>query len=122
MEAVTSFTGGNEARFEFGENWTRFLQFIDDPRIEAAKDSLASNLGDLNRKSFLDAGSGSGLFSLAARRLGAQVHSFEFDTKAVACTRELKRRYSPEDPDWVIERGDVLDKAYLATLGQFDVV
>src|SRR5207244_11013595 len=89
-----------------------------------AEDSLREMLGvsDLPGKSFLDIGSGSGLFSLAARRLGATVHAFDYDPQSVACTRELKRRYCPEDPHWSIEQGSVLDCVYLARLGQFDVV
>lgn len=73
-------------------------------------------------KSFLDIGCGSGLFSLAARRLGARVHSFDFDPQSVACADELQRRYAAEDDDWKIERGSVLDINYLASLGQFDIV
>lgn len=34
---------------------------------------------------------------------------------------ELKRRYFPDDPDW-IEEASVLDKGYLVRLGIFDVV
>lgn len=71
---------------------------------------------------FLDAGSGSGLFSLAARALGASVHSFDFDADSVACTRELRRRYYTDDPDWVVEQGSVLDADYLAGLGTYDIV
>ncbi len=71
---------------------------------------------------FLDAGSGSGLFSLAARRLGATVHSFDYDPQSVACTHELKRRYFPGDAAWMVEQGSVLDQDYLDHLGQFDIV
>jgi 2-polyprenyl-3-methyl-5-hydroxy-6-metoxy-1,4-benzoquinol methylase len=111
-------------RFEFGANWARFLRLIDPSRIELAQDSLKSMLGmgDLTGRTFLDAGSGSGLFSLAARRLGARVHSFDYDPQSVACTRELKRRYFAEDPRWVVESGSVLDRDYLQSLGRFDVV
>jgi 2-polyprenyl-6-hydroxyphenyl methylase/3-demethylubiquinone-9 3-methyltransferase len=73
-------------------------------------------------KRFLDAGCGSGLFSLAARRLGAVVHSFDYDPKSVACTAELKRRYFPEDVLWTVEEASVLDPDYSASLGAFDVV
>jgi len=73
-------------------------------------------------KTFLDAGSGSGLFSLAARRLGATVHSFDYDPQSVACTAELRRRYFPDDPGWSVEQGSVLDSEYLSSLGTFNVV
>jgi len=111
-------------RFEFGANWAKFLNVLNDERITLAEQSLRTMLGvnDLQGRRFLDIGSGSGLFSLAARRLGATVHSFDYDPESVACTRELKRRYFPEDPQWTIEEGSVLDRDYLTRLGQFDVV
>jgi 2-polyprenyl-6-hydroxyphenyl methylase/3-demethylubiquinone-9 3-methyltransferase len=71
---------------------------------------------------FLDVGCGSGLFSLVARRLGATVHSFDYDPQSVACAEELRHRYFAGDTKWVIERGSVLDQKYLASLGQFDIV
>lgn len=111
-------------RFEFGVNWSQFLNVLNDDRIYMACASLKRMLGvdNLCGKSFLDIGSGSGLFSLAARRLGATVYSFDYDPKSVACTAELKRRYYPEDKNWVIEEGSVLDLDFLLPLGQFDVV
>ncbi len=77
---------------------------------------------NLEGGSFLDAGSGSGLFSLAARRLGARVHSFDFDPRSAACTAELRRRYFPDDAAWTVDTASVLDLSYLERLGQFDVV
>ncbi len=111
-------------RFKFGENWSRFLKVLNDERIFEAEKSLKQMLGveDLEGKSFLDIGSGSGLFSLAARRLGAHVHSFDYDPQSVASTRELKRRYFPEDSEWTVEEGSVLDRDYLESLGKFDIV
>jgi 2-polyprenyl-6-hydroxyphenyl methylase/3-demethylubiquinone-9 3-methyltransferase len=112
------------ARFAFGKNWARFLTLVNEDRIQLAEASLRSLLGvaTLEGRSFLDVGSGSGLFSLAARRLGARVHSFDYDQDSVACTAELKRRYFPGDPSWTVERGSALDAAYMASLGSFDVV
>jgi len=80
-------------RFGFGENWMRFLSVLDDNRIEEAKVSLKRmlNAETLEGKTFLDVGSGSGLFSLAAKMLGAKVYSFDYDPQSVACTAELKR-------------------------------
>ncbi len=97
---------------------------LDDGRIFEAEKSLKQMLeaGDLTGKSILDIGSGSGLFSLAARRLGARVHSFDYDAQSVACTAELKRRYFLDDDSWVVEQGSVLDVEYLRSLGQFDIV
>ncbi|HJU88874.1 MAG TPA: class I SAM-dependent methyltransferase [Gemmatimonadaceae bacterium] len=111
-------------RFEFGKNWSRFLEHLDDSRIAEAERSLRDMLevDDLEGKTLLDIGSGSGLFSLAARRLGARVHSFDYDTASVACTTELRRRYFPDDSEWRVEQGSVLDAAYLASLGTFDIV
>ncbi len=111
-------------RFTFGENWAAFLEHLDDERIATASASLRDMLGglDLGGRTFLDIGSGSGLFSLAARRLGARVTSFDYDPASVACTTELRRRYFPDDPDWRVEQGSALDEAYVRSLGRFDVV
>jgi 2-polyprenyl-6-hydroxyphenyl methylase/3-demethylubiquinone-9 3-methyltransferase len=111
-------------RFEFGKNWLRFLSVLNQERISEAERSLKDMLGvdHLDGKSFLDIGSGSGLFSLAARRLSARVHSFDYDPESVECTQELKRRYFPHDSNWTIEQGDVLNVDYVKSLGQFDVV
>jgi 2-polyprenyl-6-hydroxyphenyl methylase/3-demethylubiquinone-9 3-methyltransferase len=56
-------------------------------------------------------------------RLGAsRVFSFDRDAVSVECARELKRRYYPDDHRWEITRGDVLDRAFLHSLGQWDIV
>ena len=111
-------------RFQFGANWRRFLRLLDERRIAVAEASLRSMLEveHLEGQTFLDAGSGSGLFSLAARRLGAKVTSFDFDPQSVACTAELRRRYFPDDRNWDVREGSVLDETFVAGLGKFDVV
>jgi len=97
---------------------------LDEDRILEAENSLKQMLDveNLRDKSFLDIGSGSGLFSLAARRLGGKVRSFDYDPLCVACTEELKRRYFPGDSNWIIDQGDVLDVVYLSTLERYNIV
>lgn len=116
--------GDRTVRFDFGENWKQYLGGLTEEHIHQAERSLSTSLGleTLHSQTFLDVGSGSGLFSLAARRLGARVHSFDYNPRSVACTAELKERYFACSSDWTIERGSVLDKDYMASLGTFDVV
>jgi 2-polyprenyl-6-hydroxyphenyl methylase/3-demethylubiquinone-9 3-methyltransferase len=125
MEMTRQQIAQTDRRFQFGENWRRFLSVLNDERIAEAEKSLVEMLAvdSLRGLSFLDMGSGSGLFSLAARRLGAaRVYSFDYDPQSVACAQELKRRYFNNDADWTIEQGSVLDTDYIKRLGQFDVV
>lgn len=140
-------------RFAFGRNWKSFVDLVDEGRVRSAIDSLRETLGveDLTGRTFLDVGCGSGLFSLAAHRLGARVHSFDFDAEAVESAVRLRHAFVPDasgtiergsidasgtierEPisaigrkpigaSWTIERGSILDDGYLARLGSFDVV
>ena len=120
----TSKPKTKEVRFAFGKNWQQYLLNLSERNIVTAEDTLKNMLSvdSLENKRFLDIGSGSGLFSLAARRLGAIVHSFDFDPDSVACTTELKRRYFQDDVKWTVESGSVLNLAYLRSLGDFDIV
>ncbi len=111
-------------RFSFGENWARFLKTLDNERIEEAISSLCQMLevNDLKGKRFLDIGSGSGLFSLAARKLGAIVESFDYDPQSVACTNYLRDIYFPDDPEWLVRQGSVLDRDFMNGLEKADIV
>lgn len=111
-------------RFEFGKNWKNFLDNLTDERIKEAEKSLCEWLGveNLQRKSFLDIGSGSGLFSLAARNLGATVFSFDYDENSVACTEYLKEQFYPNDEKWTVEKGDILNLEYLSQFNKYDIV
>ncbi len=113
-------------RFEFGKNWRSFLDSLTDERIAIAECSLQDALGlsrsDLIGKTFLDIGAGSGLFSLAARRMGARVCSFDYDPASVACTLDLRSKYFPDESEWTIREGSALDEVFLESLGTFDVV
>jgi len=109
-------------RFAFGKNWANFLSAVNEEHIAEATARLSEALGNLKGKSFLDVGSGSGIHSLAAVRLGAsRVHSFDYDLQSVACTREMKTRFAPCS-HWSVEQGSILDENYVRSLGRFDVV
>ena len=116
-------TDEEKQRFAFGENWRDFLRILSDEHIHEAEKSLGVFLGtsDLNNKRFLDIGSGSGLHSLAARKMGAIVHAFDYDLQSIACTEELKRRYFPNDTNWTIQQGSILNDKFISGLGQFDI-
>jgi 2-polyprenyl-3-methyl-5-hydroxy-6-metoxy-1,4-benzoquinol methylase len=114
----------SDQRFEFGKNWTHFLQGMNEDRIQEAIHSLVSKLDmtDFSGKTFLDIGSGSGLFSLAAHRLGAHVISFDYDRACVVCTQHLKEKYANTEIPWSIIQGSVLDQHFLDTLPRADIV
>lgn len=111
-------------RFGFGANWHGFLSRLDEGRIRQAEASVAALLGreDLTGLRLLDLGSGSGLFSLAARRLGAEVVSFDYDPDSVACTSRLRQSFFPDDAAWTVLRGSALDREFLDGLGSFGAV
>jgi 2-polyprenyl-6-hydroxyphenyl methylase/3-demethylubiquinone-9 3-methyltransferase len=111
-------------RFEFGRNWASFLRVLTPERVANAERSLAAMLGRerLDGLRFLDIGSGSGLSSLCARNLGAEVVSFDYDPQSVACTAELRRRRDPEDAGWTVTSGSVLDEEWMRGFGKCDVV
>ena len=114
-----------DTRFAFGRNWRKYLGIMTEERIAAAVTSMEEMLGrgQVAGASFLDVGSGSGLSSLAASRLGAgRIHSFDYDPESVACTEALRRQYAAPGAAWTIDRGSALDPAYLSTLGEWDIV
>ncbi len=111
--------------FSFGKNWQIFLRTLNSEKIEEAEKSLVDFLGgrkSIEGKTFVDVGCGSGLFSLAAYRLGAsQVLSVDIDEFSLACAKHLrKQELSPNN--WAIQKGSALDKEFLGSLGTFDIV
>ena len=112
-----------ESHFSFGENWSHYAEKIDEARIEEAEKSLMRLVGreNIEGKTFLDIGCGSGLFSLAAVRLGAKkLLAVDLDPQSVATTRKTLSRYAPGG-NWDVQNISVFnlnsDKQ-----GVFDVV
>jgi 2-polyprenyl-6-hydroxyphenyl methylase/3-demethylubiquinone-9 3-methyltransferase len=113
----------DELRFSFGKNWQDYrARALDEGAVVEAERGLGRLVGDVRGKTFLDVGSGSGLHSLAAHRLGAsRIVSFDYDVDSVACT-EAVRVGAGAPASWTVQRGSALDAAFVRGLGDFDVV
>lgn len=114
-----------ELRFEFGRNWQSFVRRnLSDERIGIARDHILSFLKrkNLNGLDLLDIGCGSGIHSAAARSAGVgRILSFDYDPNSVAATEMVRTRTS--DPGvWNVRRGDVLDDAFIQSLGKWNFV
>lgn len=109
--------------YEFGANWKDYSAKIDDQAIEEAEAGVLKLIprDSLEGKTFLDIGSGSGLHSLAALRLGAKsVTAIDIDPNSVETTRATLRL------NWQGQNVDVRLVSILAPeardLGSFDIV
>ncbi len=114
-----------EARFGFGRNWRRYVdKAFSQERVDAAKQHLLDFLGRENLEGlhFLDIGCGSGIHSLAAWQAGAaRVTAFDYDPDSVATARMLHAR-AGSPANWSIQQGSVLDKGFMETLPEADIV
>ena len=115
-----------ELRYGFGANWKHYVEMsLNEARIASAVQSLRDllELETLRGQTFLDIGCGSGLFSLAARRLGAdRVISFDFDADSVRTSEWLREREKIPESCWTISRGSVLDAAFMTTIPQVGIL
>ena len=111
-------------RFEFGKNWIKYLDDFNEIKLKNAEDSLKNMLDieTLAGKSFLDVGCGSAIFSLAAKNLGANVVSTDYDPHSVVCANSLKNKFYKDDISWTIIEGSAINKDFMNSLGQFDIV
>lgn len=114
----------SEITFSFGENWRDFLSVADERAIELARADITQWLGPdgFEKQRFLDIGCGSGLHSLAFHLGGAsELVSFDYDPHSVSATTTLwEKAGRPEN--WTVLHASILDDAFVATLGTFDVV
>jgi 2-polyprenyl-3-methyl-5-hydroxy-6-metoxy-1,4-benzoquinol methylase len=103
--------------FSFGKNWSEFIKGYYTPeRLDEAVKSLKeiTQLDSLQGKTFLDIGSGSGLFSLAAHRLSAsRIESMDVDPFSVQTTKYVKEQYGDNTSTWSVQHGSILDTGWL---------
>lgn len=116
-----------EVAYWFGKNWEQFLEenYSDERLLETEKSlNLLFGEAGLAGKTFMDIGCGSGLFSLAAWRLGAaQITSIDVDRDSVECCRRLASHVDKKDSsEWNIVHGSILDQTLLSGLPKCDVV
>jgi predicted RNA methylase len=113
-----------ESHFSFGENWAQYSEKINERRIEEAERSLIRLVGreQIEGRTFLDIGCGSGLFSLAAVRLGCRsLLAVDLDPNSVETTRKTLTRYARSGAKWACRRVSVFDLDP-KDFGTFDVV
>jgi SAM-dependent methyltransferase len=111
--------------FSFGKNWKEYLEnYYDDDKVQEAISSIKSftELNDFKGKTFVDIGCGSGIFSLAAYRMGAKrIISFDIDDDSIDCCKFLfEKENSPKN--WKILKGSILDKKFISGIPKADIV
>lgn len=111
-----------EAHYEFGRNWRSYSRLLTQEKIDNAVRDLARLLPEgLDGKTFIDVGSGSGLSSLAALRLGCRsLQAIDYDPDSVETSRRLLESAAAGGP-WSCAQRSALDLSPAAD-GLFDVV
>lgn len=111
-----------EARFEFGENWSEFSKNINSTEVEQAVKGLEKLLPEKLKpkgKTFLDIGSGSGLHSVAAAKLGfSNITCTDYDKNSVKTTKLNAEKFGVQDSVTAYQ-DDIL---HSDLKGKFDVV
>jgi len=115
-----------KTQFDFGQNWSDYSEAeLDFHQFECALQSLEDLFGadSIKQKSFLDVGSGSGLFSIAAKKLGAtKVLGTDINPKctAVSNTNAKKLLKNGDLPEFMVI--SVLDEKAMDSLNTYDIV
>jgi len=112
----------NNISFSFGKNWQNYLKTLTKEKILIAKKSLKEFWGNIENRTVIDIGCGSGLFSLSMYLLGAkQISSFDVDPFSVQCTEFLRSKVNNPEK-WDIKYGSILDKNFISKFEKYDIV
>jgi SAM-dependent methyltransferase len=111
--------------FDFGSNWEAFSeQRIDGQRLTSAVHSLSALLqrDALKGLSFLDVGCGSGLFAVAAYKLGAgRIVGIDINPRCITVSERNRDNLVAGAPI-TFRSASALSPEVLDSLGQFDLV
>jgi 2-polyprenyl-3-methyl-5-hydroxy-6-metoxy-1,4-benzoquinol methylase len=101
----------NDTRFEFGENWANYSKTISTSQIDSSIQRILQFFeeDDLIDKKFLDIGSGSGIHSLAALKLGvSELVAFDYDENSVNTTKDVLIKNWNKN-NYRVFQGDILE-------------
>jgi 2-polyprenyl-6-hydroxyphenyl methylase/3-demethylubiquinone-9 3-methyltransferase len=111
--------------FDFGKNWRNFsLNVLDDASLQVAEQSLLQlvPVDTFAGKTLLDLGCGSGVFSIAAARMGAEVTAADVSPLCLEVTQANARRFLPSERALRTVQLSALDERALSQCAPFDVV
>jgi 2-polyprenyl-3-methyl-5-hydroxy-6-metoxy-1,4-benzoquinol methylase len=110
--------------FNFGTNWNDYSeQFLDESKLNSAADSLKelAGAGNIEGRSIIDIGCGSGIFAIAASKLGAQkVLGIDISQESVTTSLENKQKFLPQGNVDFLHKSIFDDD--ISKLGIFDIV
>jgi 2-polyprenyl-6-hydroxyphenyl methylase/3-demethylubiquinone-9 3-methyltransferase len=110
--------------FDFGKNWMDFSKkSLDENRMEEAEKSLKDLIGEeaIKNKTFLDIGSGSGIFSITAKKIGAKkVVGFDISENSIKTAFINKKRFV-KNSEIDFQKQSILEKGF-KKWGKFDIV
>lgn len=112
--------------FNFGKNWEEYsFKKLDHVRLEQAMNSILDLLTEeeIKAKSFLDVGCGTGIFSIAARKLGAyRVVGVDINPKCIEVAQKNSKYFLETTSQPEFRVASALDSEALENLGRFDIV
>lgn len=112
-----------EEHFQFGKNWNNFSNSISKNNINNSLKSIQNLISkkDIENKSILDIGCGSGLSLLSFLKLGAKsVCGVDIDPMSVKTAKSVIEKYY-NNKNWSVEEKSIFD-INLKTYPKFDLV